>query len=632
MDAAKHTLSHSALLTLRDSPSPANGAQAAAKPHLTELRQQLLNPDAASAAALSAKYGDARPGEDREAIGRELAARQAIDLLGAEGAHPDEKEFVVLQLLIGDAGGFDKASVQAVARKLAALSATMARDGAPLARDRAIGLLQMMAAHYATNMRLALRESSRVMAACTCFRDEINQLAAQPHSQIRPDVIESLVKAFDGVANPPVASTPNASASLEVSPPPATHRQEVDTKHSRREAPPMTAAMPPIQAEAPHAQPHGDLVLQAARFVEGALKQDASATRNETGRLLATSGQPALEAMVDATLDRLAGTPAGDKGQRQTLAALAWSLGGRPAGSEDPMAALSLCSKFLDRMDTVEDGSARLALLASFGEAARGHGRQAVAALERAIGLRALTEETRHALMTAATKPRSLLAPWREPRVTRFQGLQACVQQALETHDAIGGSPTAASALGFLLAPQRLAALKNQPETFQAHASQVIGQIRTRAGITALQEARACLEAAQARQSSIPKELIASFQWVRTRLQERMNALENANSPERLAQEAQTVMPVAPRPGEARAKAIPAPVPGSSGPSEAEWREMFNDGVNDVPLFKPASSQSSPAKPPESNNPFDLPDEVLNKWARENPSGKEDSGNPFIDP
>lgn len=598
MNAAKHALSDSARVTLLDSPAPANGAPAGAQPHLTELRQKLLNPGPGDMSALSADYANAKTAQDREAIGRELAARQAINLLAGGDADHDEREFIVLQLLIGDAGGFDKASVQAVARKLAGLSATMAHEAATPASDHAIGLLKMMAAHYATNMRLALRDSSRVTAACKNFRDEIHLLAAKPHSQISSDVIQSIVKAFDELASPPEASTPNESANGEVSPPPATHRPDVDTKHSHLATPPMTTATPPIQAEPSHAPQRDDLASQATRFVEGALNKEALAISDEAGRLLATSGQPALEAMVDATLDRLAGTPAGDKGQRQTLAALAWSLGGRPAGGEDPMAALSLCSKFLDRMDMVEDGNARLALLASFGEAARGHGRQAVAALERAIGLRALTEEARHALMTAATKPRSLRAPWREPKVTRFQGLQACVQQALETHDAIGGSPTAASALGFLLAPQRLAALRNLPDTFQAHASHVIGQVRTRAGITALQDARACMDQAQARQSSVPKELIASFQRFMTSLQERIHALENANSPDRLAQAALDDMPAPPRTHKARVNANPAPAPADSGPSQADWSEMFRQGLDNVELFKPAASQPTPANTP----------------------------------
>lgn len=639
-----HTLSHSAMLTPYPSPAQAQGARAATRPHLTELRQQLLNPDPATTQALSDRYQAAADDpQARESIGRELAARQAIDLLAGSGADNDEREFVVLQLLVGDAGGFDKACVQAVARKLAALSATMARDGASQPSPGSIELLEKVAEHYAANMKLALGNANRATAASKHFREEMSKLARTPQSQINKEIIQSIVKAFDREAPPTVASEPDDFADREYVLRPQEPHTDVDHKHSQQAVRTSTAEKPPVRA-----QPRDEVASPAARFLELAQRKDAAAMRNEALRLVATTGQPALEALVDGTLDQLCALPAGAKKERQALAALAWNLGGSPAGRQDPMAAMSLCSKFLDRVERIEDRGARMAVLADFGQAVRAQGRQAVAALESAASLRQLPPETRSALVTAATKQQAWLATWREPKFPQFGGLQEAIRQALVTYDAIEAAPTAASALGVLLAPAQLAALKHMPGAFQAHASHVLGQVKARAGTTALQAARACREEAQAREASVPRQLAAPFREFRDRLSDMQNALENANSPERLAeQEARPASPELP-PSERQSPAKPAaqpaakaaekpaaevpqePAPLPPGPSAADWDEAFNN-LDDLELVKADRGQPAVAKSPEPYNPFDEPDEVLAQWNQDSSGPKPVFDAPTVD-
>ncbi len=632
-----HSLSHSAMLAPCPSTAQARSAQAAARPHLTELRQQLLKPDPATTQALSAQYqAKADDPQARESIGRELAARTSIDLLAGGSADNDEREFVVLQLLVGDAGGYDKASVQAVARKLAALSTTLARDGASQPPRGSIGLLGKVAGHYAANMTLALGDAQRATAAGKCFREEINQLARSAPSQINEEVIQSIIKAFDREAPPAVVSGPDDVASRQDVPKPQEQRTQEDHKHWQPPARTSTADKPTFQTP-----PRDEAAAPAARLFELAPGKDAAAIRHEAVRLVASAGRPALENLLEATLDRLCALPASAKKERQALAALAWNLGGSPEGSEDRMAAMSLCSKFLDRADQVVDRGTRMALLADFGQAVRAQGRQAVTDLESVVVARQLPAETRAALLAAATKKQSRLATWREPKFPQYRELQEAIRQALVTHDAIEAAPSAASALGVLLAPARLEALKDMPGAFQSHASHVLGQVKARAGTTALQAARACRQEAQAREASVPRGLAAPFREFRERLLEMQNALENANSPQRLAQqEARPASPQLP-PRERQSPAMPAAKAGAQavakaaekpavdlprepaahhpGPTAAEWDAMFQNRLDDLELVKADRGKPPAVEEPASNNPFDQPDEVLAQWVRDNP-------------
>lgn len=631
-----HTLSHSAMLTPCASPARGNGAQPVARPHLTELRQQLLKPDPATTRALSAQYqAKADDPQAQESIGRELAARHAIDLLAGGAADNDEREFVVLQLLVGDADGFDKACVQAVARKLAALSTTMTRDGASPPPSGSIDLLGKVAEHYAANMRLVLGDARQATAAGKCFREEISQLARAAPSQIHKEVIESIVKAFDREAPPAVDSGPGDVAGREDLRQPQEQRTQEDHKHSQPAASTSEPDKPPVQAPL-----RGEVASPAARLFELARGKDAAAIRHEAVHLVAGAGQPALETLVDATLDRLCTLPSSAIKERRTLAALAWNLAGSPAGGEDRMAAMSLCSKFLDRAERVKDRGIRMALLADFGQAVRTQGRQAVNALERTVGARQLPADTRMALLAAATKQQGWLATRREPKFPQLRGLQEAIRQALVTHDAIEAAPTAASALGVLLAPGRLAALKHMPSAFQAHASHVLGLVKARAGATALQAAKACRQEAQAREAAVPRELAAPYREFMERLLDMQNALENANSPQGLAEQdarpaiahlpprerqslakpaAKAVAQAAERAAEkpaAQLRREPAARP--PGPSADEWDAMFNGSLDDLELVPADRAQPPAPNEPQSNNPFDQPDEVLAQWAREN--------------
>ncbi len=552
--ASTRTLSHSATLTPFPSPAPANGTQTAAKPHLTELRDQLLRSSESAIHAnqsvmdeLHREYELQASGEDPdpqalEPIARELAARVVINPLPHEGAGKEEREFVVLQLLIGDAGGFDDRSIQEVARKLAGLSATIARNEDPQSPGAALNLLTYLTKQYADNMQSARKDD--LAKAQASFRQQVSDLGKRPDSPVHAPAFQSLVRTFESSFPKPVPSP--VPAPREAKPEPV-DRKAATPAHQPQGAAAEGIAVP-IAAQRPPPDPQ--LAAKATAFVEQALaaadERDAPTIAKHARLMGARYGRPALFAMVDATLDALTALPATQQAARRTLTALAWSLASHPAASRDRQPTPALDAWVRGCLEKVEDPAARLALIADIGKAASRDGRGAVASLRAAIEREAGGRD-RSELLAALPKPPSFFQALREPRTFRLPALQAEVILAQELHEAIERSPTAAGALEGLLLPGELQALRETPATFGTHARHVLDRITTMDRATALTQARACIDVARTLEPSVPKGLRAVFAEFRRLLQEKIHELENANSPAGLA-EAGLLQPARPQP------------------------------------------------------------------------------------